>query len=183
MRPILLSIFCVSLLLTTSCNVNVANETEVARIDSTMSVLNTTIEALDTIDITSFDEMTKKLEILDKEVWTFYEKGDTAKIWRNEISSLQKCIKSLSRYAGESTSIRKSLLENKKQLESLKHDLEHDLVEKNKIEEYVATELAMTTKSLSRSAKRGGRALNCIQNYDQIVMRTDSRLTHLKLND
>ena len=183
MRTILFSFLSVFLIVATSCDVKLANEPQVKAIDSTLAVLNTTIEALDTIDVSSFDGIVKKLEIIDSEAWTYYEIGDTAAYWKHEISDLQLCIKSLDRYAKESLSIEKALLENRKQLETLKHDLEKDLVEKDKIEEYTEIEIGTTTNSLSNASKRGGRALYCIKNYDSIVAKADSILNLLKIKD
>lgn len=180
------SLFCFlgfSLIVSTSCEMNIANKQEVKTIDSTLIVLNTTIEALDTLDHSTFSKMTKRLESIDTVVFSYYKKGDTASYWKNELSKLQLCILSLERYENESKAIKKALLENKKQLETLKHDLEKDLVKKDKIEEYVAIEVASTTGTLSKAAKRGGRALYCVQNYDEIVVKADSILNLLKTND
>ena len=183
MRTFLFSFLSLFLIVATSCDVNIANQQEVKTIDSTLTVLNTTIEALDTIDHSSFSKMTARLESIDTAVWKYFEKGDTAKYWKNELSKLKLCILSLDRYEGESKAIEMALLENKKQLETLKHDLENDLVEKDKIAEYVALEVNTTSGTLSKAAKRGGRALYCVQNYDEIVAKADSILNILKTND
>jgi len=183
MRTFLLSFLVLFLFATTSCEVNIANQAEVKAIDSTLAVLNTTIEALDTLDHSSFKAMTNKLEALDTMVWNYYEKGDTAKYWKNELSKLRLCILSLDRYEGESKAIEQAFLENKTQLETLKHDLENDLVEKDKIEEYVGIEIGTTTGILTKAGKRGGRALYCVQNYDVIVAKADSILNLLKTID
>ena len=183
MRTFLFSFLSLFLIVATSCDVNIANQQEVKTIDSTLTVLNTTIEALDTIDHSSFSKMTARLESIDTVVWKYFEKGDTAKYWKNELSKLKLCILSLDRYEGESKAIEMALLENKKQLETLKHDLENDLVEKDKIAEYVALEVNTTSGTLSKAAKRGGRALYCVQNYDEIVAKADSILNILETND
>ncbi len=183
MRVTLFSFLGIFLIATTSCEVNLANKADVTKIDSTLSILNTTIEALDTLDITRFVGMIKRLESIDTLVWNYYEKGDTAGYWKSELSKLRLCILSLERYESESKAIEKALLENQKQLETLKHDLENDLVEKNKIGEYVAIEIGTTTGTLSKAAKRGGRALYCVQNYDIIIYKADSILNLLETRD
>jgi hypothetical protein len=180
MRILLFSFLSAVLIFAASCDVKLANEPQVKTIDSTLATLNSTIEALDTIDISSFNEIATRIEKLDTEAWTYFENDDTAKFWKHEIADLQLCIRSLGRYAKESKSIAMALNENKKQLETLKHDLENNLVEKEKVDEYVGTEVVLTTQTISRAAKRGGRALYCIQNYDSIIFKADSILNVLR---
>lgn len=183
MRTLLLSFIGFFLIVATSCDVKLANQPQVKAIDSTLAALDLTMVALDTVDISSFNEMNIRLKTIDDEVWTYYENGDTASYWKNELSKLQLCLKSLDRYQSESAAIASALSENKKQLETLKHDLENDLVEKDKIEEYVSVEISTTSTVLAKAAKRGGRALYCIQNYDEIIAKSDSILNLLRPQD
>ena len=183
MRTFLLSFLSLFIIVATSCDVKLANQPQVKAIDSTLAALNLTMVALDTMEISRFKAMNTKLKTIDDEVWKYYEKGDTASYWKNELSKLQLCLKSLDRYQSESTAITSALSENKKQLETLKHDLENDLIEKDKIEEYVSVEIGTTEIALAKAAKRGGRALYCVQNYEAIVAKADSILELLRPQD
>lgn len=166
-----------------SCSKNIANAEEVKSVDSVLFELNRTITALDTVDVQGFDVMLAELEELNTEAFEYFEPTDTAKYWKREIGQLMLCIKSLERYEKESVGIAKTLNENKLQLENLKHDLEKGFVESSKIEEYMHAEFTMTTQALTIAAKRGGRALYCLQNYDSIVDNAKKIILQLKAND
>ncbi|MCT4624698.1 MAG: hypothetical protein N4A46_13840 [Schleiferiaceae bacterium] len=170
-------------LLMIACSTQNKHQDEVTRLQNSLNNIEIALVKIDSIDSKTMDNMLSHYSTLKDEVWSYYSQDDTASYWRNELSDLQLCVKSMDRYAQETKGIHKELNKSQKQITALIHDLENDLVPEEKIEEYVATEIQIAEFSVKKAAKRGGRALYCYRNYDYIVEKADSLLTFIKAED
>lgn len=157
-----------------SCQQNNLNVKTINTIDSTLTSLEHVKVKLNEIDIRQADSTIAEIKDLADKLMVFYTAEDTASYWRNEVSDLHFCIKTVERYLTENPGISRELDYTIDQLKTLRHDIENNLIDEKQLEKHLNVEIQAARLILTKSAKRGGRALECLENKEEIIAKADS---------
>jgi len=156
----------VSIVAFSSCN-NAVKKKQLAKIDSLITIIDTTGNKLNTINK---DTVTKKYETYkqtNKKVAEHYQKYRNEENW-NYLCNYQNVRKPFKTMVLNYNSFNADLKSAREQLENLKHDVQEGLISKEEFDNYFILEAKNTNEISFKINKQVESVLNQYKNFDTI---------------
>ena len=159
-----------------SCSKTIEHTKELAQIDSTLMVVTTALDRVNSVNQDSIFYFKKEIDWYYNNIMPRHKDGDTRSFWTHEMKDLNFCRKNLETYFEQRDEVMQKLEMHKVQMTNLVHDLEEGLVADTLVEVFVLQELRSAKSTYVTYSKRLGRAIDCYQNKDSVLLNAEKVL-------